>query len=57
VSLLIAGIYILLLCGGLMLIGFKFSEISVKSEICTQAMNVTQYGQSIESGNGISNFV
>jgi len=57
VSLLIAGIYILLLCGGLMLIGFKFSEISVKSEICNQAMNVTQYGQSIESGNGISNFV
>ena len=57
VSLLIAGIYILLLTGGLMLIGFKFSEISVKSEICNQAMNVTQYGQSIESGNGISNFV
>jgi len=40
-----------------MLVGFKFSEISMKSEVCTQALNITEYNQKFATGNGITQFI
>lgn len=57
VSLAIAFIYILMICIGFMLIGYKLSAISFKSEVCIQAHNITEYNQVFSSGNGITAFL
>lgn len=56
-SLIIAGLYILLLCCGIMLAGFKVNEITQKSEVCIQALNITQFNQNFATGNGITTFI
>lgn len=57
ISLVIAFVYILLICTGFILLGYKGSNLSMKTEICTQTLNLTLYDQWPIEGNGISNFV
>lgn len=57
ISLVIAFVYILMICLGIVLLGYKASNLSMKSEICIQTLNLTLYDQWPIEGNGISNFV
>lgn len=49
--------YILLICGGLLILGYRVSIITFKSEICMAAINLTIYDEQPVEGNGISKFV
>lgn len=57
ISLVIAFVYILMICLGIVLLGYKASNLSMKTEICVQTLNLTLYDQWPIEGNGISNFV
>lgn len=52
-----AGVICLLICMGLILMGQKFSNATMKSEICTQTIDFIFYGKRPMDGNGITKFL
>jgi len=57
ISLFLAFIYVLLICCGIILLGYKVNMITIKSQICMQTLNLTMYDQWPAQGHGITQFV
>lgn len=56
-SLTIAFFCILLICGGILLIGYKYSNISLKVEMCKQALNIVEFGMAPVDGDGLTKMI
>lgn len=56
-SLVISGMFILLLCVGVCLFGYRAVNISMKTQICSQTLDLTMFDDVPHHGRGISKFV